>query len=83
MGIPPHMLSEVMCISLAQGDQRNTSHTRCTITSERRIQDLGSSQTDNLQTSALKITDPYERFTMAAPAMLPISIADLITCSHF
>ena len=45
--------------------------------------DLGSSQTDCLQTSAEKIKDPYEKFSLAAPAMLPVSVADLITCSHF
>ena len=63
-------------INLIQGDQRNTSHTRCI--SERSIQDLGSSQTDCLQTSAEEIKDPYEKFSLAAPAMLPASIADLM-----
>ena len=48
--------SHVYEINLAQGDQRNTSHIRCT--SERGIQDLGSSYNDCLGTSAVVLVKP-------------------------
>ena len=75
------MLSEVMCVKRSIQFKVSREIHRTQDAHQREVYKIWVHH--RLIVFKLNIKDPYEKCFLAAPAMLPTSIADLITCRHF